>query len=415
MNRSGHRPERHTITIYFFISGWPQAGQQCRCVKVDLSDSPGQIHPLFPVYWDSESPSRSLFGLMPFYLDIENKKAMSRLKAVTPFYWSYTSQDKTYRTLFPMYSSGDNKQKQSSHVSVTPLFKHTTLSNGFTNRLFPIWFQRSVNGVKGLDYYNYVLPLYFRKESPTFKSMTIAPFYSSWHSKVKNDRNTMITPLYWDLRNETRHRNMLLPFYGYYREEGGLSRFNFLLWLYRMKSEGTRRTSSVFWPLINRTTDNDLSYFRFAPFIWYKNQDENGYFSIQPFFYSGRDEDFSTFNILWQVLNYKKYTDDYSSLGLLFRTFYLENHIDGDHEFRLLHKLIVHQNEDSLIEKSVFPFFKYYKKGSKEKKLSFVFNFYQFTKEYLPKSDEYYQEEKIFWFIRLRSNYHRLKSEGKIE
>jgi hypothetical protein len=45
--------------------------------------------------------------------------------------------------------------------------------------------------------------------------------------------------------------------------------------------------------------------------------------------------------------------------------------------------------------------------------VSVFLSFYNHFREYKPGIKDFYEEERIFWFLRLRSNYKKLLSEGK--
>lgn len=86
---------------------------------------------------------------------------------------------------------------------------------------------------------------------------------------------------------------------------------------------------------------------------------------------------------------------------------------NGSYETRLLHLLYANVNLPEKREKSVFPFYYSVTYANGDKSVSVLFSFYNYFKQYKPDIKEYYQEERIFWFLRLRSNYEQLKRNGK--
>ena len=63
-------------------------------------------------------------------------------------------------------------------------------------------------------------------------------------------------------------------------------------------------------------------------------------------------------------------------------------------------------------EKSLFPLYYFTKEDNGNYSRSVAFYFYNSFKRLIPNTKDYYQEERIFWFIRLRSNYQMLKDKG---
>ena len=127
------------------------------------------------------------------------------------------------------------------------------------------------------------------------------------------------------------------------------------------------------------------------------------------------DRESGYLNILWQGYVQKTRPGFKTSRHLLLRTVAWDNYENGDHDFRVLHFLFVDKNLKGDVERSFLPLYRYTSSRKGDFSFSFLFNLYHFSKQRLPDSDEFYQEEKILWFLRLRSNYHRLKEEGKLE
>jgi hypothetical protein len=67
-----------------------------------------------------------------------------------------------------------------------------------------------------------------------------------------------------------------------------------------------------------------------------------------------------------------------------------------------------------VVEKSLFPIYHKREDAKGNKSLSVFFYFYNKFQRRLETSNDFYRESRIFWFIRLRSNYGQLKREGKL-
>ncbi|HPV55627.1 MAG TPA: hypothetical protein PKW61_00745, partial [Tenuifilaceae bacterium] len=64
------------------------------------------------------------------------------------------------------------------------------------------------------------------------------------------------------------------------------------------------------------------------------------------------------------------------------------------------------------VEKSLFPLYYLTKDNNGNKSLSVMLYFYNSLRRKIPNTTEFYQEERIFWLIRIRSNYRILKEKG---
>jgi hypothetical protein len=138
------------------------------------------------------------------------------------------------------------------------------------------------------------------------------------------------------------------------------------------------------------------------------------YFSIQPFYYFSRYPESENYYIFWQLFTYKNEFNLVKSSSVLWKVLNYDRYNNGDREFRILYLLFARVNKDGNIERSVFPFYYYSLQSNGNKTLSVLFYFYNSIKRKIPDTNRFYQEERIFWFIRLRSNYKKLKEEGLI-
>ena len=71
-------------------------------------------------------------------------------------------------------------------------------------------------------------------------------------------------------------------------------------------------------------------------------------------------------------------------------------------------------NKDRCTEKILFPFYNIQKQKNGDYYKAYFFNLYQKSKTQVPNTSEYYLEEKVLWYIRLRSNFNYLKQKGVI-
>jgi hypothetical protein len=89
-----------------------------------------------------------------------------------------------------------------------------------------------------------------------------------------------------------------------------------------------------------------------------------------------------------------------------------DRYANGDKETRVMYLLCSNRNVDGNIEKSLFPFYYLTKDKNGNRSLSVFLYFYNSLKRQVPNTKEFYQEERIFWLIRVRSNYKILRQKG---
>jgi hypothetical protein len=136
-------------------------------------------------------------------------------------------------------------------------------------------------------------------------------------------------------------------------------------------------------------------------------------FSFQPFFYSKKTGSKKTFILGPWLYKREVKTGVSKSNNLLWRLFYRKKYDNGDFESRFMHLVYTNIKEKGRREKSFQPFYNIVKEPNGDRLFSVFFGFYKRYRQYKPEIKDFYAEESIFWFIRLRSNYQKLKSEGK--
>ena len=78
----------------------------------------------------------------------------------------------------------------------------------------------------------------------------------------------------------------------------------------------------------------------------------------------------------------------------------------------MLYKLYVNNKKDSSTEKTLLPLYSIEKQKNGDYYKGYFLSIYQKTKTQIPNTNHYYLEEKIFWYIRLRSNFNYLKQKS---
>ncbi len=422
---------------------------------------------LFPIIWNLKSPKYKSFTFFPFISKGNTPDKTKKHFAVTPLFWHFKSPESSKNILFPIFwnkktGTGDDqklsnvifplfwshKSKDYKRTVLFPIFWNKKIGTGedkkLSNVIFPLFWSH-----KSKDYKKTVLfPVMWNLKSPKYKSFTFFPFISKGNSPDNTKKHFAVTPLFWHFEDTESIRNILFPIFWSKKIKTGedkklsnvifplfwshksknrkiimtplfflkktetVDKFSILYFLFRKSKEGTRKSTSIFWPICEITRDTTLVSFRFAPILWYKKTKEYKYFSVQPFYYQNKSKEFESYRFLWQLFTYQNYYNDKKSINFLWRTVFFDNYYNDDYEFRILHLLFSNVKKKGKIEKSLFPFFQYSKDSIGNKSLYLFFYFYNSYRQKIPETKEFYQENKIFWFIRFRSNEKWLKKKG---
>lgn len=417
--------------------------------KGSATDSSRRYKMLGMLYWETKNKYVQEKFILPVYYGRNevDEYGVSKFRTVFPVYWSYKDYELdnkvifpliwklkypayTSFTFFPFYSKGHSSNMEKKHFMLATLFWRFETPDSKSSTLFPVYwnFKRyyrndTVKTTTVLPVYwshksnnrteNVLFPVYWRFKDESSGSTTILPFYS--HGQLESGlKYTAITPLFWNFKHENYQRSMLFPIYSNYSNINGDKKNNLLLFLVRHKKEGTRNSFNLLWPICERTTDVDYSYFRFAPIIWNKKTKDSRFFSIQPFYTYTRDTDSENHYIFWQLYTTTNQFGYKKSRRFLWRVFYKDTYQNNDFETRFLYLVYANVNKDGKKEKSLFPLFHKTEDLKGNRSFSLLFYFYNSFQRRIGDSNDFYKEEKIFWFLRLRSNYRQLKREGKI-
>jgi hypothetical protein len=365
----------------------------------------------FPLYWH--------------YAD-----SLTNDKMLLPLYFSLKEANYQSVTLLPLFSKGQSQDGQRAHLTITPLFWHFKMKDETRNLLFPLWFNKQLKNQSdtirlnnfALLFWNYkhndwhtnvVFPVSWYLKDNSFKSYTFLPLYSSLTTTDKSFSYHAITPLFWHIHNKDKNRTSLFPLFGY-RTQKDDYKFHLVYLLFRKSKEGTHRKTSLLWPLVHAEKDTNFSYFRAVPIVWYKRTASTKFFSIQPFYYHSLSPKLNAYHFLWQLYVHEDYPGLMVQNNILWKTLYWNRYTNGDHEFRFLYLFLANISKNGNIEKSYFPFYYHSKQKNGNESLAIMLSFYNRFKQQVPGTTEFYHEERIFWLLRLRSNYKKLKAEGKI-
>jgi len=370
---------------------------------------------VFPVWWSSKTGkgASAIYRKMLFPIFWSHKDSLTDRKTVLPLLMFYRKNPKyTSFTFAPLVSVGESVTKKRSHFMLTPLFWHVKYDGTLHDILFPVFwsYKDSLHDKKTL------FPIVWYRKSSGFKSSAVLPLYYFGQDDIKTTRTFMLTPLFWNIHRPTHHRVTFFPVFNYYSDVHNTSKLNLLLLLYRYKF--TREDGlkiNFLWPLCEYKKNDQLKYFRFAPIVWYKQTPQYHYFTIQPFFYHRADETTENYNIMWYLFYRKTVKDSLKSNNFLWKAIYWNKYKNNDHEFRIFYLLFANVEKQGSVVKAFFPFYSYTSEPNGDKNKSIFLSFYSSIKQKIPDSNEFYEEQKIFWFLRLRSNFKSLKERGIIK
>lgn len=390
----------------------------------------GSTSILLPILWRSNYTTGGQISektiLFPIYWHTNDKK--NRKNILFPIVWSIKSQNYKSFTLVPLFSTGRNNDNSKNHYVITPFYYNVKSPHSKSRVLFPVWWNLKKSNKNGNNSINIIYPIYWsignqhhnakivfpiiwQFQKPKSRSFTFIPFYSSGTNK-NGIKHLMVTPLYWRFKGAYSDRLTFFPFFSSTNTAFDGKHWDVMLFLLRKDVKNDYTRLSIIWPIIEITHSPELKYFRFAPLIWSKKGPEFSYFTIQPFYYQGKSVNRTTNRILWELFVHRNIVGVKKSNSVLWKVASWSNYSNGDKDFRVLHLLYANSNVEGKVEKSFFPLYYYARESNGNKSFSVMFYFYNSLTRKIPNTTEYYQEERIFWLLRVRSNYRTLKERG---
>jgi len=365
---------------------------------------------LFPFYWSREAMGEKNTVVFPFVYSFRNiyktsftvaplfsygksLKTENRYMVISPLYWDFKSKERSTKLLFPLWLSAE---------------KYTDSDTSKIKTVFPLYWSFSKNGKTN----DMLLPLVYRQRKENYSSFTFVPLLSFGYSNDNSRKHLFITPLAGKYKREEKTDAYVFPLY-HIKTRGDEKNLSLLYFLYRKQTKRNYSRTSILWPICERLKDENSTSFRIAPVVWRKKTDSSAMYSVQPFIYSFKSESRKTKILLWFLYTHETLTDSVTSNRFLWKFFIRDRYSNGDYDTRLLHILYANSNVNGRQEKSILPFYRYTKEANGDKSKSVFLGFYNYFKQEIPEINEWYEEERIFWLIRLRSNYDKLKSQGK--
>ncbi|MBL4577268.1 MAG: hypothetical protein JKX74_02275, partial [Flavobacteriales bacterium] len=397
-----------------------------------FSDHDKKSNVVLPLWWHFKSgvgeDSRISSVLFPLYFSFKDKERTS--KVFFPLVWKFKNEKYRSLTVPPLYSQGKSADGTKKHLMLTPLYWQFANKDRRSNTLFPLWWHSKSGSGEHIKRNNVVFPLYWASRdqeknnkllfplvwnfsNKKYRSLTIPPLFSVGHSPDGEKKHLAITPLFWRTQKSAMRSTVLVPIFKYSSDnDRNESSFNILYFLYRYKQRDDVKQVSFLWPLGISRKATDEKYWQFAPFLWRYKSEDHRYFAFQPFYYHNKNTEFESHRFLWELFVHKNYANGKRSRSFLWRSLIINRYDNNDHELRLFWLLYANINKEGNTLHSIFPL--YHRTGERNgnKSLSLFFHFYNSHKKKIEGTDEYYQEKRIFWFIRFLSNYKHLEKKG---
>jgi hypothetical protein len=419
------------VTPLFWHTHWVSHGQELHN-KYSTT--------LFPLYWHKETPNYHFHSIMPIY-GYRKSTAGKQVLAVTPLFWNKIDTAKNSRLtmllplawksekpnsishgFLPFYTYSQKHYSAKSWLSdsrsiyVFPIFwnSHEKYSKKETKKTtaFPIWWSRTdINSSNDSTSYSHRVlfplvwnyyretPRYFTAKKPT-RHFTVFPVY--WQKSTLDTVDyRVLFPVYWQSRNS----HTVFPLFSYGREHLVITP---LFWNVKNNHSHTQ----MLLPLYYFKHDNDSKRVHLFPLVWTKQSENKRYFHLLPL-YSQLSDSVSTYRyVLGPVFAQRRTNTELrnSVLGALYQWNRKE---DEDYQRRVLYRFIYRENWDGVRTFGIAPFFHISKNENSSFSKNFGFGFYShFRRKVVGYENEFYEETKMFWFLRMRSNYQYLKNKG---
>ncbi len=359
------------------------------------------------------------FQLFPLYLyskhiNYSNNSDTSIYKYTIffPLYWNFSDQSKSTNTnqkvLFPIYWRSKNDKE--SRLTILPLFSYRKITK-FSKELFlaPIFHWKK----NTYDTLFSVFPIFQYRHSLQLKRNYLLPLYYFHLNKKTNQRVSFITPFFW--KNEQNHKKTTLffPLFDYTRDTlNNLKNLGVIGVLFRYRSSPKEYSFKLLNPLISFQKSMDGVSFRISPVFWMKRSEKVSYHTILPMYYYQKSLYKTYFNILGGLYSFKRNNTENERIHRLFWSIFYKKISPEGKSVRLGYFLFKNIQTTKETEQGIFPFFSFEKNSLGKKTHSYLFKCFQSNELPIEGTTEKYKEVKVFWFIRIGSNYNYLHQKG---
>ena len=362
---------------------------------------------LFPVFLYTKSRTELNFMTLPGIFRTKNKYN-NALTVLPVFSWAKHPDSTSHLIILPFLYF---KNKHNVKTTLFPVYwsrKYYLNNDTITKSVFfPLYWADHSNHKKTDIFF----PLIWKFKNDNYSSFTFFPLCSFGHG-ANEKKHLMITPLFGKFDSHKSSNTFLFPVFNY-RRSGEEKHYAAFLFLFMRTTKPGYSKTAILWPICEQLRDKDKRKFRIAPIVWFSKTDSSKVLSVQPLFYSNRTKEKNTFILSAFLYKRENVFNKSVANSFLLRLCYHKNYTNGDFERRVLHLIITNVKVEGHREKSFLPFFHTVKEENGDRSVSYFFGLYNRFREYKPEIKDFYEEERLFWFIRLRSNYKQLKSEGK--
>lgn len=368
-------------------------------------------HVLFPLYWHygyasqrgRTTQSHVFFPLLWYSRERDSSSVEHSRLVVFPFVWSKRIPSRHLFSVLPFFLTRKDTANKRALTMLTPLFWHTKSREGTRCVVFPLWWSyREYSKAQWKNKYSVLFPLYWHFQRRTYN-------FKTWQPEVVQRR--VLFPFYWSRTGPTDTTITIFPLY-FHRHAQGVTKRNFGGVLFRHEQSTSHTKWSFLWPLVGRQHNDNGLYYHVMPLVWRRKEDSLRYLAIAPFYYHRKSPTTETYRLLWDLATFRTIKEVKRHRSFLWKTVFWERYANGDHTFRILYRLYAHVNRNGAFERSALPLYRISYDTLGNKSQSYLFNFYTRSQKPILNSKEYYKEVRIFWFMRLFSNYAYLKRKG---
>jgi hypothetical protein len=363
---------------------------------------------IFPLFHYSKNEVDTTITLLPFYQ--RKKDSYSKSSLLFPFF-SYMKKQSGEKELKLIPSIHWRKTTEDTVLTIVP-FYHQKSTNEFKRKLvMPLYyFQKNRNNTNSTLA---ITPLYWSTKSEEKSNTTLIPFF--FHRKNYDEKKslTIVTPLYWRINNKGKIQHFLFPLIDYAKDSSiNSTRFGVFGALFRYKSTEHEKRFSIIYPLINYTKNEEKTSFRVSPLFWMKKSNGSTYHALLPIYFYKNSFNNSYFNLCAGLFSHKKVFENEEISNRFLWSFIYQMKSNNGHAFRLGYFLYKNIETDEITEKGIFPLYSYESNSEGKKSRTYFLKCFQSNEFPIEGSSEKYKEIKVFWFIRLGSNYNYLHNKN---
>jgi hypothetical protein len=380
---------------------------------------------IFPLFWRSKDPAETKTMLLPLFSYRKLTAQQKELYLAPVFHWKRTDLDTTFsifpifqyknsmivkRNYFaPFYYYEQNKTDKKAITAITPFFWKIKGTDHKIVRLLPFIHYKQNHTDTTLS----ILPIFYKKKSLGLDQTLLFPIYFKRNDSISQKYTRAYTPLFWNLKNGNKLTRILFPIIDFTKNnQNNDIHMGILGFLFRYKSTQQEKSFKFLYPLIDYKKSNHQTTFRISPIFWMKKSTDLTYHTLIPIYYHQKTLNSTYFNLFAGLYSKKTSTIDNERSHRFLWSFIYHKKSDKGHTFRLGYFLYKNIENDKITEKGIFPLYSFESNSEGKKAKSYLLKCFQSNELPIEGTTEKYKEIKVFWFIRIGSNFDYLHEKG---